>query len=113
VIWIGVLMASLVATPEAVQGIAFVAIFPITFIASTFVPTSTLPGVLRTFAEWNPTTSLANALRHQFANPGGVIHHGAAWPLAHPVAYTLLWAAAIVAVCAPLSVALYQRSIKK
>jgi ABC-2 type transport system permease protein len=112
VIWIGVLMASLVATPEAVQGIAFVAIFPITFIASTFVPTSTLPGVLKTFAEWNPTTSLANALRHEFANPGGVIHHDAAWSLAHPIAYTLLWAAAIVAVCAPLSVALYQRSIK-
>jgi ABC transporter DrrB family efflux protein len=112
VIWIGVLMASLVATPEAVQGIAFVAIFPITFIASTFVPTSTLPGVLRTFAEWNPTTSLANALRHQFANPGGAIHHDGPWSLAHPVAYTLLWAAAIVAVCAPLSVALYQRSIK-
>ena len=112
VIWVGVMMASLVPTPEAVQGIAFVVIFPITFIASTFVPTSTLPGVLRTFAEWNPTTSLANALRHQFANPGGAIHHDAPWSLAHPVAYTLLWAAAIVAVCAPLSVALYQRSIK-
>ena len=112
VIWIGVLMASLVATPEAVQGIAFVAIFPITFIASTFVPTSTLPGVLKTFAEWNPTSSLANALRHQFDNPGGAIPHDASFPLAHPFAYTLIWAAAIVAVCAPLSVALYQRSIK-
>ena len=112
VIWIGVMMASLVPTPEAVQGIAFVVIFPITFIASTFVPTSTLPGALKTFAEWNPTTSLANALRHQFANPGGAINHDAAWSLAHPVAYTLLWAAAIVAICAPLSVALYQRSIK-
>ena len=92
VIWIGVLMASLVATPEAVQGIAFVVIFPITFIASTFVPTSTLPGVLKTFAEWNPTSSLANALRHQFGNPGGAIPHDAIWPLAHPIAYTLLWA---------------------
>src|SRR4051794_32320179 len=44
VIWLGVLLGSLVATPEAVQGVAFIAIFPITFIASTFVPTSTLPG---------------------------------------------------------------------
>jgi ABC-2 type transport system permease protein len=112
VIWIGVMMASLVSTPEAVQGIAFIAIFPITFIASTFVPTSTLPGVLKTFAEWNPTSSLANSLRHQFGNPGGTIHHDAIFPLAHPVAYTLLWAALIVAVCAPLSVALYQRSIR-
>ena len=112
VIWIGVMMASLVSTPEAVQGIAFIAIFPITFIASTFVPTSTLPGVLKTFAEWNPTSSLANSLRHQFGNPGGTIPHDAIFPLAHPVAYTLLWAALIVAVCAPLSVALYQRSIR-
>ena len=44
VIWVGVLLGSVVATPEAVQGVAFVVIFPITFIASTFVPTSTLPG---------------------------------------------------------------------
>ena len=112
VIWIGVMMASLVSTPEAVQGIAFVVIFPITFIASTFVPTSTLPSALKTFAEWNPTSSLANALRHQFGNPGGAIPHDAIFPLAHPFAYTLIWAVAIVLICAPLSVVLYQRSIK-
>jgi ABC transporter DrrB family efflux protein len=112
VIWIGVLLASLVATPEAVQGIAFVVIFPITFIASTFVPTRTLPGVLQTVAEWNPTSSLANSLRHQFGNPGGRIPHDAIFPLAHPFAYTVIWAVAIVVVCAPLSVYLYQRSIK-
>jgi ABC-2 type transport system permease protein len=112
VIWLGVLLGSLVATPEAVQGVAFVAIFPITFIASTFVPTSTLPGVLKTIAEWNPTSSLANALRHLFDNPGGTAPPDAVWPLAHPIAYTLLWAAAIVLVCAPLAVAQYQRSIR-
>jgi ABC-type multidrug transport system permease subunit len=112
VIWIGVMLASLVSTPEAVQGIAFVVIFPITFIASTFVPTSTLPGVLKTFAEWNPTSSLANSLRHQFGNPGGATPHDAIFPIAHPFAYTLIWAVAIVLVCAPLSVALYQRSIR-
>ena len=38
-IWVGVLLGSLVATPEGVTGIAFVALFPITFVASTFVPT--------------------------------------------------------------------------
>jgi ABC-2 type transport system permease protein len=111
-IWIGVLLGSLVATPEGVQGIAFIVIFPITFIASTFVPTSTLPSVLKTIAEWNPTSSLANALRHLFGNPGGIAPPGAAWPLAHPIAYTLIWAAAIVLVCAPLAVAQYQRSIR-
>jgi ABC-type multidrug transport system permease subunit len=111
-IWIGVLLGSLVPTPEAVQGVAFIVIFPVTFIASTFVPTSTLPGLLKTIAEWNPTSSLANALRHLFENPGGVAPPGAAWPIAHPVAYTLIWALAIVVVCAPLAVAQYQRSIR-
>jgi len=111
-IWIGVLLGSLVPTPEGVQGVAFVVIFPVTFIASTFVPTSTLPSVLKTVAEWNPTSSLANALRHLFENPGGVPPADGAWPLQHPVAYTLIWAIGIVVVCAPLAVMQYQRSIK-
>jgi ABC-2 type transport system permease protein len=111
-IWIGVLLGSVVKTPEGVQGIAFVAIFPITFIASTFVPTSTLPEPLKTFAEWNPTSSLANALRDLFGNPGGVPPADGAWPLQHPALYTLLWAVAIVAICAPIAVRQYQRSVR-
>ena len=111
VIWIGVLLGSLVGTPEGVQGIAFVVIFPITFVASTFVPVGTLPGVLKAFAEWNPVTARAGALRHLFANPGGVPPADGPWSLQHPVLYTLLWIAAIVAVCAPLAVRQYQRSI--
>ena len=55
-IWIGVLLGSLVGTPEGVTGIAFAVLFPITFIASTFVPVVTMPEPLRTVAEWNPTT---------------------------------------------------------
>lgn len=109
-IWIGVLLGSLVTTPEGVQGIAFVVIFPVTFIASTFVPTTTLPGVLQTVAEWNPTSALANALRHLFGNPGGAPPPHAIWPLAHATSYTLIWAAAIVIVCFPLAVRQYQRS---
>ena len=105
------LLGSLVATPEGVRGIAFVAIFPITFVASTFVPTSTLPGVIRTFAEWNPVTALANALRHLFGNPGGIPPDHGAWSLQHPVAYALLWTVGIVLVCAPVAIGLYQRSI--
>ena len=35
IIWVGVLLGSLLPTPEAVQGVAFVVIFPVTFIAST------------------------------------------------------------------------------
>jgi ABC transporter DrrB family efflux protein len=111
IIWVGVFLGSVLATPEGVQGVAFIAIFPLTFVASTFVPTSTLPGVLRTVAEWNPVSSLANALRHLFGNPGGVPPADGPWPLLHPVAYTVLWIAAILLVAAPLSVRAYQRAI--
>jgi len=110
-IWVGVLLASLVRSPEGVQGIAFVAIFPITFVASTFVPTNTLPGVLRTFAEWNPVTAFSGALRNLFGNPGGVPPTDGPWSLTHPVAYALIWTVGIIVVCAPIAVALYRRSI--
>lgn len=112
VIWIGILLGSVMATPEGVQGVAFVAIFPLTFVASTFVPTSTLPEVLRVVAEWNPVSALAGGVRHLFDNPGGHPAAGASWPLEHSVLYTLIWVAGIVAVCAPLAVRAYQRSIK-
>jgi len=111
-IWIGVFIGSVLATPEGVQGVAFIAIFPLTFIASTFVPTSTLPGVLKTIAEWNPVTSLANALRQLFDNPGGTPPADGPWPILHPVPYTVIWIAAIVLIAAPLAVRAYQRSIR-
>jgi ABC-2 type transport system permease protein len=111
VIWIGVLIAASVGTPEAVQGIGFVFIFPITFVASTFVPTSTLPSVLRTLAEWNPVTAVAGALRVEFGNPGTLVRPDAPWPIHHPMTYALLWIVGIVAVAAPIAVRMFQRSI--
>ena len=111
VIWIGVLLAATVSTPEGVQGIAFIFIFPLTFVASTFVPTSTLPSVLRQIAEWNPVSAVAGALRHLFGNPGAGAPPDAPWSLQHPVVYSIIWIVGIVALCAPLAVRIYQRSI--
>ncbi|QXC59843.1 ABC transporter permease [Aquihabitans sp. G128] len=110
-IWVGVLLGSLVATPEGVTGIAFAALFPITFVASTFVPLSKLPEPLRTFAAWNPTTTLSDGLRELFGNPNTPVKPGDPWSVAHPVAYTWIWVIGVVAVCAPLAVRAYQRSI--
>jgi ABC-type multidrug transport system permease subunit len=110
-IWIGVLIGSIVATPEGVTGIAFVALFPITFVASTFVPVSSMPGPLKVVAQWNPTTTLADALRELFGNPNTPVHPGDPWSVAHPVAYTWMWVVGVVVVAAPLAVRAYQRSI--
>ena len=110
IIWVGVLLGSLLPSPEAVQGIAFVVIFPVTFIASTFVPVDTLPGVLKPIAQWNPVTAVAEALRKLFGNETGDYGPNPPWSLQHPVIYSFIWIGAIVAVCAPLAVRAFNRS---
>jgi ABC-2 type transport system permease protein len=112
-IWVGVLLGSVVATPEGVQGIAFAIMFPVTFMASTFVPTESMPPFLQTVAEWNPTTTLANAARELFGNPTTAAGPNDPWSIAHPVTYSIIWIVGIIAVCAPLAVRAYQRSVAK
>ncbi len=109
IIWVGILLGSLLPTPEAVQGVGFAVIFPITFIASTFVPVETLPGVLRTVAEWNPVSTMAESLRKLFGNPGVEVTADSPWPMQHPIEYTLIWIVMLVVVCAPLAVIAYNR----
>lgn len=112
-IWIGVLLGSVLKTPEAVQGFSFVAIFPVTFVASTFVPTQTMPGVLRTVAEWNPVSALATSLRTLFGNVGGsaTAPGTQAWPVEHATLYAVLCSIAIIVIAAPIAIRAYQRSI--
>jgi ABC-2 type transport system permease protein len=112
-IWVGVLLGSVVPTPEGVTGIAFTTLFPLTFVASTFVPIASMPSALRTVASWNPITTLSDALRELFGNPNTPPQPGDPWSIAHPVAYTWIWIIGIVVVCAPLAVRAYQRSIDR
>jgi ABC transporter DrrB family efflux protein len=112
-IWVGVLLGSMVGTPEGVQGIAFVALFPITFIASTFVPVASMPGPLKVVAQWNPVTTLSDALRELFGNPNTPTQAGDPWSIANPVAYTWLWIIGIIVICAPVAVRIYSRSIAR
>jgi len=110
--WIGLLVPS----PEVVNNAAFIVIFPLTFVANTFVPLNTLPGPLKTFAEWNPVSSVTQAARELFGNiPTGRLAPPApeGWALNHPVAYTLIWAAAVLAVFVPLAGAQYRRSTSR
>ena len=86
-------------------------IFPITFIASTFVPAGTLPEPLRTIAQWNPVTTLAESLRELFGNPQTPVLPGSPWSLQHPILYTTIWIVAITVLVAPLATRVFQRSI--
>jgi ABC-2 type transport system permease protein len=107
-IWVGTLVGVLVRSADAVQGIAFVAVFPLTFVANTFVPVSGLPDGLRQVAEYNPISAWAAAVRTLFGNPTA-IPSGAAWPLEHPVTASVAWCVAILAVVVPLALRAYRR----
>ncbi len=110
--WIGLLVPS----PEVVNNASFIVIFPLTFVANTFVPLGTLPGPLRTFAEWNPISAVTQAARELFGNTGplgGTTTQASSWALQHPEVYTVLWSIAILAIFVPLANAQYRRSTSR
>jgi ABC-2 type transport system permease protein len=84
-------------------------IFPVTFVANTFVRGDLLPAGLRTFAEWNPVSSVAQAVREAFGNTGN-LPKPEVWSLAHPVVYSLIWVGIILAIFVPLSVRQYKKA---
>ncbi|MBT8165750.1 MAG: ABC transporter permease [Acidimicrobiia bacterium] len=108
--WIMAYVGLLVPSVEVINNASFLVIFPLTFIANTFVPSENLPGVLRTFAEWNPVSALTQAVRELFGNIPAGTPEPTVWPLENPVLYTLIWAAIIVAIFLPLSVRRYTRA---
>jgi ABC-2 type transport system permease protein len=106
-VWLGLLLGLVARAPDAVAGIVFMLMFPLTFVANAFVPTGSLPGVLRAFAEWNPISAMVQACRSLFGNPGAV-PADAAWPLQHPVVASLAWCAVLLAVTVPLAIRAYR-----
>lgn len=107
-IWFGILIGSLMRSVEAVNGVMFTVLFPITFLANTFAPTEPMPRWLRVAAEWNPVSSLTQAVRELWGN-GPPAPPEAQLPLHHPVLATILWSLAITAVIAPFALRAYAR----
>jgi ABC-2 type transport system permease protein len=101
-----------VSSVEVVQNASFMFIFPMTFIANTFVRSDLLPGPLRVFAEWNPVSAVAQGVREAFGNTGS-LPEPHAWSLANPVAYTIISAAVIMAIFVPLSVRQYRKATSR
>jgi ABC-type polysaccharide/polyol phosphate export permease len=110
--WIMAYVGLKVASVQVFQNASFMFIFPATFVANTFVRSDFLPGPLRTFAGWNPVSSVAQAAREAFGNTGS-LPTPQVWSLRNPVIYTLIWVAIILAVFVPLSVRQYQRATFK
>ena len=107
--WVGLLVPS----PEVVNNAAFMIIFPLTFVANTFVPSDNLPTVLRTFAEWNPISAVTQAARDLFGNTNPADPPPDVWPLQNPELYTLIWIAIILAVFVPLANRQYRKATSR
>ena len=111
--WVMALVGLVVRTPEVVNNASFIVIFPLTFVANTFVPLESFPAVLRTFAEWNPVSAVVQAARELFGNVPAGMPAPDVWSLQNPELYTLIWTAIILVVFVPLSVRMYQRTASR
>jgi ABC transporter DrrB family efflux protein len=99
--WISAFVGLTVRDPETAQSAGFVWVFPLTFASSAFVPTDTMPGVIRAFADVNPVTLAVDAARHL------TIGHGDALS---PALGTLAWLAGLMLVFVPLAVRAFRRA---
>ncbi|MGH3679764.1 MAG: ABC transporter permease [Natronosporangium sp.] len=109
--WVSVLVGVLARDPERVQIFGFTALFPVTFVSNVFVPTETMPGWLQAFVNVNPVSILSDACRALMLGDKSI---GTPWHVASagpPVLQSLIWAAVIVAIFAPLSVWALKRKL--
>jgi ABC transporter DrrB family efflux protein len=108
-IWVGILVGATMRSVEAVNGLMFATMFPVTFLANTFAPAENMPTLLRIFAEWNPISSLVLAVRELWGTPLPPAEHELALPLQHPVISTIVWTVVITGVMAPLALRAFKR----
>jgi ABC transporter DrrB family efflux protein len=97
--WLFALLGMVVTTPEAANSVGFIAVFPLTFISSAFVPVDSMPPALQWFAEINPFTVMVDAMRSLWLGA----------PAGNSVWGAFVWSLALIALFAPLAVARYRK----
>jgi ABC transporter DrrB family efflux protein len=98
--WIFAFLGLLVSSPEAANSVGFLAVFPLTFVSSAFVPIASMPAGLRWFARINPFTIVVNALRSLWVG----------FPARNYVWGAFVWCAVIIVIAAPVAVMRYRRA---
>jgi ABC transporter DrrB family efflux protein len=98
--WVFAFLGLLVNSPESANSVGFIAVFPLTFISSAFVPVHSMPAVLRAFANVNPFTLIVDAIRYLWIGYPGAGNN--VWG-------AFVWTLVIICVFAPLAVARYRR----
>lgn len=102
--WVMAFIGMSVRSPEVINNVSFLILFPLTFISNAFVQSSTLPTPLRIFAEWNPVSALVQAARQLFGNIPAGTPVADVWTQQHPIATILIGIAVLLLVFVPLSI---------
>jgi ABC-2 type transport system permease protein/oleandomycin transport system permease protein len=101
--WVFALVGLNASNAEAAQAASFPILAPLVFASTAFVSAATMPGPLRWFAEHQPVSIVIDAVRSltyggQFSSTGKVVS-------------AIAWVVGIIAVTAPLAVAVYRRKV--
>ena len=102
--WVMAFIGMSVRSPEVINNVSFLILFPLTFLSNAFVPSSTLPTPLRVFAEYNPVSALVQAARELFGNVPAGTPVSEVWTQQHPVLTVLMGIAIMLIVFVPLSI---------
>ena len=100
VTWLAVIAGLSAKTVDGAGAFAYPLIL-LPFISSAFVPTDTMPGPVRVFAEYQPVTSIVNSIRDLFAQR----------PVSNDIWIALAWCVGILIVAYVFAVATYRRKI--
>jgi ABC-2 type transport system permease protein len=105
--WAGAYFGMLVRSPDAMQGVGFIIIFPLTFLAGAFVPIAGMALIPRTIGNWDPISALVAASRHLSE---GTVSSGS-WLLTHAELAMFLWSLVMLAVFIPLALRRFNRTL--
>jgi len=98
--WLAVIPGLTAKTIDGASAFSYPLIF-LPFISSAFVPTETMPGPLRVFAEYQPVTSIVNAIRDLLAGQ----------PVGTDIWIALAWCVALLIGAYAVAMAIYRRKI--
>ena len=107
--WVMAFLGMSVRSPEVINNVSFLVLFPLTFLSNAFVPSDSLPAPLKVFAELNPVSALVQAARNLFGNtpPGAPVPD--VWTLQNPELTVLIGIAVLLVVFVPLSIRKFEQ----
>jgi ABC-2 type transport system permease protein len=105
--WAGTYFGMLVRSPDAMQGVGFIIIFPLSFLAGTFVSISGMDLIPRTIGDWDPISALVASVRHLSSG----FPSSGSWLLDHAELSMLLWSLLLLAIFVPLALRRFNRTL--